>query len=118
MALRPKNLSAFHSAAVMAGADRNAAGGVAAADRMLNHGRGGDAQIDDVVSAGEQAGQQAFADHDAARARVAADHHGTAWFEECAEGGGEIEDVRSGERGADHAPQAHVGNTQRIGSLG
>ena len=49
------------------------------------------------------------------RARVAADHHRAAGFQERAESGGEIQHVRGGKRGADHAAQAHMGDTQRFG---
>ena len=104
--------------AVVAGADRDAASGIPAADGMLDHRRGRDAEIDDGMPASQQAGQQPFADHHAAGARVAADDYRAAGFQERAEGGGEIQYVRGGEPGADHAPQADMGNAQRFRGCG
>jgi hypothetical protein len=52
---------------VVGGADGDAAGGVEALDGVLDDGGGDDAEVDDIVSAGEQAGENAFADHVAAQ---------------------------------------------------
>ena len=79
---------------IVARADRDAPGRSEAADGVLKDRRGNDSQIGHLVPACHQRGDYAFADHQAARARVAADQHNARWFEKRAEGGGEVKHVR------------------------
>ena len=78
---------------VVAGADGDAARGIQAADGVLDNGGGDDAEVDHVAAAGQQAGNDALPEHDAAGARVASQDHGAARFKQGAEGGGKVDDM-------------------------
>src|SRR5206468_11953615 len=58
---------------VVAGSDRDSAGGVQAIDGVLNHGRRCDSQVDDIPAASQERRDHALANHHAARSRIASD---------------------------------------------
>src|SRR5688572_6573542 len=113
-AVRPEELQRVPLGLVMAGADRDTAGCVITTDCVLNDRRGNDTQIDHFMPTGEQPGEHAFANHDAACAWIAAHQHGPAGFKKRSKRAREIEHMLGSKTSAHDATKPHVRDPERL----
>ena len=97
---RPEKLQRIPLGRIVTCRDGDAAGRIVSPDRMLNHGRRNDPEIHNLMPACQQAGNDSFADHAAAGARIASQENGAARLDKRSERGSKVDDVTSGQTGA------------------
>ena len=112
-AVRSEELQRVPVRVVVARADRDAAGRADPANGVLHHRRGRQAEVDHVAARGEQRRQHGLAEHDAAGARVAAQHDGPARREERRKGRAELQRRGARETRPDDAADAGGGDAKR-----